>query len=184
MTIRCKLLEEPGVTLDYELCVMTWEDAEVPMKLTDHEIEESHSMLQELTKPKQVREATSRMDKTLAAAHDKADSDKVTRSCLHLPPDDRTALNMLLKNMKTCLTAHWARSMLIRSVLKQKKAPNPVTEKPVLCRMHATDCSEKKWTGSCAWEFCAKSTGPNGQRPAFHDLRKTMLTGSFLTLGN
>ena len=60
---------------------MTWEDAEVPMKSTDYEIKETYSMLQELTEPQQVREATSHMDKILAATYDKADLDKVTRLC-------------------------------------------------------------------------------------------------------
>ena len=86
--------------LDYKQCVMTWEDAEVPMKSTDYEIEESYSMLQELTQPKQVRKATSCMDKILAATYDKADLDKVMRLCWHLPPKDRTALNVLLKKYK------------------------------------------------------------------------------------
>ena len=70
------------------------------MKLTDYEIKETYSMLQELTKPKQVHEATSRMDKILATTYDKADLDKVTRLCWHLPPKDRTALNVLLKKYK------------------------------------------------------------------------------------
>ena len=54
-------------------------------------------MLQELTEPQQVREATSRIYKILAATYDKADLDKVTRLCWHLPPKDRTALNILHK---------------------------------------------------------------------------------------
>ena len=44
MIIGCKLLEELGMILDYKQCVMTWEDAEVPMKSTDYEIEETYSM--------------------------------------------------------------------------------------------------------------------------------------------
>ena len=100
MIIGCELLEELGMILDYKQCVMTWEDAEVPMKSTDYEIEETYSMLQELTEPQQVREATSRMDKILAATYDKADLDKVTRLCWHLTPKDRTALNVLLKKYK------------------------------------------------------------------------------------
>ena len=86
MIIGCKLLEELGMILDYKQCIMTWEDAEVPMKLTDYEIKELYSMLQELTEPKQVHEATDCMNRILAATYDKAELDKVTRMCWHLPP--------------------------------------------------------------------------------------------------
>ena len=54
-------------------------------------------MLQELTEPKQVCEATSRMNRTLAAACNEADLDKITSLCAHSSLNEQDSLNKLLK---------------------------------------------------------------------------------------
>ena len=97
MIIGSELLEELGVILDCDQCVMTWESSDVPMKSADCSMQDSHAMPQELTEPKQVREATSRMNRTPAATCNEADLDKITSLCAHLSSNEQDLLNKLLK---------------------------------------------------------------------------------------
>ena len=92
------LMTELGITLDFNLLIMTWDNSTVPMRNADAlSTEDNFVMYNEVYESDIIQEATARLRSILDAKYEPANLDAITASCDHLNASQQSSLNDLLK---------------------------------------------------------------------------------------
>ena len=101
MIIGRDIMTELGITLDFNLLVMTWDNATVLMRSADAlSTEDAYVIYNETYESDIVQEATTRLRSILDAKYEPANLDKITASCSYLDATQQSSLNDLLQRYR------------------------------------------------------------------------------------
>ena len=91
------LLRELSIDILPSRNVITWDDAEIPLRPRDISVEEVLNLNPKLDDPTAVKEAVSRIESILDAKYEKTDLKALVHSLTDLTKDQQKGLYLLLK---------------------------------------------------------------------------------------
>jgi hypothetical protein len=101
MIIGRDIMTELGITLDFNLLIMTWDNAMVLMRSADAlSTEDAYVICNEIYESNIVQEATTRLRSILDAKYEPANLDEITASCSYLDATQQSSLNDLLQRYR------------------------------------------------------------------------------------